>query len=74
MNDGDVCRKASPDEKQHGEKHVGIHCFHMITRFSRETAAKIQSSSSLLISLFLKMLLLFFPPTNAFGKFSIHNV
>lgn len=54
VNEGDVCWKAWPDEKQRGEKHVGIHCFHMITRFSRETATL--SSSSLLISRFLKML------------------
>lgn len=45
----------------------------MITRFSRETATKIQSSSSLLISLSLKMLLLIFPDKHV-GKFSIHNV
>lgn len=37
-NDSDVCWKASPDEKQHGEKHVGRHCFLMITRISEETA------------------------------------
>lgn len=37
----------------------------MITRFSRETATKIRgSSSSLLISLYLKMLLTCFSPTN----------
>lgn len=42
-NDGDMCWKASVDEKQQGEKHVAIHCFHMITRFSREAATNSQS-------------------------------
>lgn len=76
-NDGDMCWKASVDEKQQGEKHVAIHCFHMITRFSRETAtdsqSKVRSCSFTVAFLPLKNGQSCFLDKQA-GKFSISNV
>lgn len=76
-NDGDMCWKASVDEKQQGEKHVAIRCFHMITRFSRETATnsqtKVRSCSFTVAFLPLENGQSCFLDKQA-GKFGISNV